>query len=292
MATSHTAQNAGREAGRQAERHGRRGLTLLARAGYLARGIVYITVGVLALLTAIQGLGMSTGGAEGGTTGARGALRALFDLPGGTWLVGAIAAGLFGYTLWRLVQGLADADNHGTDGKGLVVRTGLVASGLIHGVLAIYAASLVWIFAGSAGGGGGGGSEGATAWLMQQPWGRWVIAALGLIAIGVAASQVGKAVKRKYRDHLEPRIQDAGWLDPVARFGLTAKAVTLVLIGVFLISAAFGSGSAQSAGLPEALATLRAQPYGAYLLGVVAAGLIAFGVYGVVEARYRVIRQP
>ncbi|EKV32655.1 hypothetical protein C882_2734 [Caenispirillum salinarum AK4] len=292
-----SARQAGREAGRQAEKGGRKGLTMLARAGYAARGIVYIVVGVLAVLAAIQGLGVSTGGAEGSTTGTKGAIQAILDLPAGTWLVAAIAVGLLGFTLWRLVQGFGDADSHGSDAKGWAIRLGMVFSGIIHLGLALYAASLIWTGlamagGGSGGGGGGGGSAGVTAWIMQQPWGYWVIAAFGVIAIGVAGSQVVKAVKKKYKDKLDPRAANSGWIDKVARFGLGAKALVLAMVGVFLISAAFGSGSAQSAGLPQVLATLQAQPYGAWLLGITAAGLVAFGVFGLVQAKYRIIPQP
>lgn len=293
----HQARQAGREAGRQAEKGGRKGMTILARAGYASRGAVYIVVGVLAVLTAVQGLGVSTGGASGGTTGTKGAIQAILDLPAGTWLVGAIAVGLAGFTLWRLVQGFGDADSHGKGGKGLVIRAGLIGSGVLHAGLAAYAASLIWAGmsatgGGGSGGSGGGGKAGWTAWLMQQPWGHWVIAAFGLIAIGAAVAQVVKAVKQKYKDKLDPRAANSDWIDKVARFGLGAKALVLAMIGVFLISAAFGSGSAQSAGLPQVLATLQAQPYGAWLLGITAAGLVAFGVFGLVQAKYRIIPQP
>lgn len=291
MAVHQQARQGGREAGRKAEEGGRQGIVFAARAGYTARGIVYITVGILALLAAVQGLGMNSGGASGQTTGTKGAIQQLLDLPAGPWLVGAIAVGLAGYTLWRLIQGLADVDGHGTDTKGLAIRAGLIGSGVLHAALAAYAASLVWGTPGG-GSGGGGGSDGWTAWLLGRTWGQWLIAAFGVVAWGAAIANIVKAVKRKYRDHLHGSVQQAGWLDPVARFGLCAKAVTLTLIGLFLISAAMGYSSGQNTGLPTALATLRSQPYGAWLLGLVAAGLVSFGLYGLIEARWRTIRQP
>lgn len=279
-------------AGRKAEEGGRAGLVYAARAGYAARGVVYLVVGALAFMATVQGFG------GGETTGARGAIQQIFSLPGGTWLVGAMAVGLFGFTLWRLVQGLADVDHHGADAKGMAVRAGMVGSGLVNGALAVYAASLVWTFAttmsgGGGGGGSGGGSAGATAWLMGRTWGMWLIVAFGVIAWGVAVALVVKAVQRKYRRNLDPRVAGEGWVDGIARFGLCAKALVLALIGFFLVMAGLSGDTSQAQqGLPAALTTLRQQPYGAWLLGLTAAGLVAFGIYGLVQARYRIIRQP
>lgn len=288
---ANSARSAARDAGRGAEEGARTGLVYAARAGYAARGVVYLVVGYLALMAAIQGFG----GGGGQTTGARGAIQQILGLPGGTWLVAAMALGLFGYTLWRLVQGGADVDHHGSDAKGMAIRAGLIGTGLLNGALAIYAASLVWQVAdfGGGGSGGGSGSGGWTAWLMARTWGQWLIAAFGVVAWGVAGAQIVKAVKRKYRRNLDGRVAGERWVDVVARFGLAAKALVLALIGFFLVTAAFtGDTSEAQQGLPAALTTLRSQPYGAWLLGLTAAGLIAFGIYGLVQARYRIIRQP
>lgn len=278
-------------AGRKAEEGGRTGLVYAARAGYAARGIVYLFIGALAFMAAVQGFG------GGETTGARGAIQQIFSLPGGTWMVGAMAVGLLGFTLWRLVQGFADVDYHGADAKGMAVRAGMIGSGVVNGALAVYAASLVWTFvatmSGGGGGGSGGGSAGATAWLMGRTWGMWLIVAFGVIAWGVAVALVVKAVQRKYRRNLDPRVAGEGWVDGIARFGLCAKALVLALIGSFLVLAGLSGDTSQAQqGLPAALTTLRQQPYGAWLLGLTAAGLVAFGIYGLVQARYRIIRQP
>lgn len=295
--TGTSAGNAKAAAG-DAKSGGKKGLMVGARLGYAARGAVYIMVGVLAFLAAFN-----LGGGQ--TTGARGAIQAILDLPFGAILVGAVAVGLGGFALWRLVAAAADAGRHGRSGKGIAIRVGMAFSGLIHGVLALYAGALVWgtptasqVASGGGGGGGGGaasgGGGGYTAQLMAQPWGPWVIAGFGVIAIGVAIAQINKAVKRKYRRNLEGLVLGKGWLDPVARFGLSAKAFTLALIGLFLIGAVWigGPGSAQSAGLPAALAWVQGQPWGQWLLGLLALGLISFGAYGLIQARYRIIPDP
>lgn len=285
-----SARDAAEDVGRKAEEGGRTGLVYAARAGYAARGAVYLVIGYLALMAAIKGFG--TGSGE--TTGAKGAVQQIFTLPGGTWLVGALALGLFGYTLWRFVQGGADVDHHGSDAKGLAIRAGLIGTGVVNLALAVYAASLVWTFVGAGGGGGsGGGTSGPTAWLMARTWGQWLIGGLGVVAWGVAAAQVVKAVKCKYRRNLDPSVSHKNWVDTVARFGLGAKALVMALIGFFLVTAAMNGSSEQAQqGLPAALTTLRQQSYGAWLLGITAAGLIAFGLYSLVQARWRIIRQP
>lgn len=285
-----TAQAADR-AGAEAKDKSKKGLTAAARLGYAARGLVYLMVGVLAFMAAF---GLAGGGQ---TTGAKGAIQAFLGLPGGPWLVGAVAVGLFGFALWRLIAAAMDADRHGSGAKGIALRVGMAVSGVLHGVLGLYAASLIWAIPSAGGGGDGGdgqGSGGYTAQLMAEPWGRWVIAGFGVIAIGVAAAQVIKAVKKTYRRNLHGSVLSKGWLDPVARFGLTAKAVTLALVGVFLLGAvfAFAPGNAQRAGLPQALQWVQGQPWGQWLLGLVALGLVCFGLYGLIQARYRIIPDP
>ena len=113
---------------------GRNTIERIARFGYGARGIVYIVVGALALLAAIG---------QGGRAGdSKDALRAVLSGPFGAVLVGVIALGLAGFALWRLVEGVTDADRRGTSAKGLAVRGAHLISAAIYLGLAVSAASL------------------------------------------------------------------------------------------------------------------------------------------------------
>jgi len=260
----------------------------LARLGYAARGVVYLLVGGLAVLAA-------WGGGGGRTTDTRGALRTLLDEPFGYAMLGAIALGLVFYAVWRFIQAVMDADHHGTGAKGLAVRGGLLVSAVTHVLLALFVLSLIFGWGSGVGGGGGsgggggggGGTQGWTAWLLSQPFGPWLVAAVGLAVIGAGIAQIAKGHKEKFRRHMAMGPRTERWAVPVSRFGLYAKGLVFLIIGGFLIVAAWQHDPSEARGLGGALATLQQQVYGQILLGIVAVGLIAFGVYSLLEARYR-----
>jgi hypothetical protein len=255
----------------------------LARWGYGARGAVYCLVGGLALLAAL--------GPGGRTGGSRGALQTLLDQPFGKVWLAVIAAGLMGFALWRTVEALTDADRRGRTWKGIGVRAAHLVSGGIYLSLALFAGSL----AGGVGRSGGGEDQAAqdwTAWLLQQPFGPWLV---GFVGAGVIAAGLGfgwKAWRGNVTDRLAMPPGVAHWAVPAGRLGFAARGVVFALIGFFLLLAAQHSSSSRVRGLGGALESLQAQPYGWLLLSLTAAGLCAFGVFGFVQARYRHIDAP
>lgn len=258
----------------------------LARFGYAAKGAVYIVVGLLAA--------MAAAGSGGKTTDTRGALGTIFAQPFGRGLLGAVAVGLIGYALWRFVQAFADAENKGSDAKGIGVRIGYAGSGLIHVGLALSAAQMAFGSSGGRSSGGGGGSDraeqGWTASLMAQPFGRWLVALVGAGIIGVGLFQLYKAYTAKFRKELklaEMSGTEQTWATHSGRLGFAARGVVFGVIGIFLMLAALRSDPGQARGLGGALRALEAQPFGSLILAVVAAGLVAYGVYMFVAARYR-----
>jgi hypothetical protein len=260
---------------------GRNTIERVARLGYGARGLVYIVVGGLALLAALG---------HGGRAGdSKDALRTVLAGPFGAAVVGLIALGLLGFALWRLVEGLTDADRRGTSAKGLAVRGAhLISAGLYLG-LAASAASLSL----GLGMSGGDGMHDWTAWLLGKPFGRWLVALVGLAVVGGGFGFLGKAWRGDVTDRLALDAQArARWAGPIGRFGYAARGVAFLIIGGFLVAAAWHQRSSDAKGLAEAFALLRAQPYGWVLLGLVAAGHAAFGAFGLIQARYRHIEAP
>ncbi|KST61010.1 hypothetical protein AO398_10710 [Methylobacterium sp. GXS13] len=260
---------------------GRNTIERIARFGYGARGIVYIVVGALALLAAIG---------QGGRAGdSKDALRAVLSGPFGAVLVGVIALGLAGFALWRLVEGVTDADRRGTSAKGLAVRGAHLISAAIYLGLAVSAASLSL----GLGMSGGDGMHDGTAWLLAKPYGRWLVALGGLGVIGGGFGFLGKAWRGDVTDRLalDTQARDR-WAGPVGRSGYAARGIAFLIIGGFLVAAAWHQRSSDAKGLTEAFALLRAQPYGWILLGLVAAGHAAFGAFGLIQARYRHIDAP
>ena len=257
----------------------------LARFGYVAKGFVYGTIGILALMTAF-----SVGG--GKTTGTSGALQSISQQPFGQVLLILIAIGLVGYALWRLVQAINDPEDKGTDAKGIFARLGYLLSGIAYAGVAVNAALLA--FGNSSGGGGGSSSkQDWTATVMQQPLGRWLVGIGGAIIIGIGFYRIYRAYKIKFRKKLnlsELDNKQEEWLVNISRFGIAARGVVFIMLGFFVVQAAHQSNPQQVKGLDGALYTLTQQPFGKVLLTLMALGLVAYAVYLLLQARYRRIR--
>jgi hypothetical protein len=246
-----------------------------ARFGYATKGLVYVVVGALAL-------GVATG-VGGRTTDPPGALQEIGAQPFGRVILGFVAVGLAAYALWRLFQAVADPDREGRDASGIAARTGHVAAWLGYSVLAFTAGQLVVTS------GGGGSPKDWTASVLSLSFG-WVLV-LG-VGIGVAVyglHQLYQAHQAQFEEHLK-RGQMRKWVESLitqgGRFGLAARGVVIGIAGGFLIEAALQFDSEEASGLGGALQTLLREPFGPWLLGVVALGLVAYGLLMLAVARY------
>ena len=253
----------------------------LARAGFVAKGLVYVTIGGLAFLAAT--------GDGGETTDTRGAISKIATYPFGQILLGFLAVGLIGYAAWRIIQGIADTEHEGRGFKALIKRGSAMVSGLIHLGLAVFAAKILI----GARAENGNEAAGWTAWLMQQPFGIWLVMIAGLVAIGAGVHQFYFGLQEKFRERLHvARMsnQELKWTERAGKLGHMARGIVFGVIGCLLLVAASQHDPNQAQGLDGALDTLARQPYGPVLLGGVAVGLLAYGLYMLVEARYRKIR--
>ncbi len=258
-------------------------ITLLARLGYAAKGIVYLIIGWLAVLVAI--------GAGGKTTDQRGALQAINAEPFGKFLLAVLIVGLIGFGIWCFLQAWFDTEGKGSDIKGIIGRLGYVVTGVSYFVLAFGAFQLVTrTGTGSATKSTTASTQDVTAQLLNHSWGVAVVVIVGLIIIGVACYMFAKAYTAKFQRRLLLTGLSARFRSGViflGRFGYAALGVVFSIIGIFLIVAAVQHNPHEAKGLDTALATLAHQPFGQVLLGIVALGLVAYGVYSFFEARYR-----
>ena len=252
----------------------------LARLGFAAKGVVYLLVGALAAAAA-----WGAGSARGST----GALQTLYDEPFGRVLLGLVALGLVGYVLWRLVSAFANPDDDGAGRRAFHFVTGVT-----HAVLAVAAARMA--LTGSGGSSGGNGSAAHwTAQVMAQP--------LGVFAVGLAGSGLAlyglHQIYRGFTADVDDRLalhrlrpSAVAWVVRLGRAGLIARGIVFALMGAFLIVAALQSDPSEARDLGGALRTLEGQTYGPWLLGAVAAGLFAYGVFQLIRAKYRRLRRP
>ena len=253
----------------------------LARVGFAAKALLYCIVGGLAFRAAL-----SDGGA---TTGSQGALASLVRHPYGAPLLVVIAVGLFGYAAWRITEAVLDPERRGTGLKGLGVRSSHAVRGVFHAWLGLQAVRIAL----GAGESGGDGTERWTARALEAPLGSWLVIAVGLTVVGYGIYQLYRAWVAKLSKQLDlSRLsREAGsWLIKVSRFGLGARGAVFGVIGAYLVRAGVSHNANKAADTGEALGVIGQQPLGDWLLAVVAIGLIAYGAYEVVQARYRVIR--
>jgi hypothetical protein len=255
-----------------------RAFELLSRAGFVARGLIYAIIGILALKLAL--------GHGGKLTNQRGALHTVAHQPFGKLLLTLVAIGLAGYSLWRLVRA---AIGHGPEGSDSGIdRIGALGSGIVYGGMCVLA---VEILAGS-GGGNAGNPKQTTAGILGWQGGTWIVGIAGAVMIGVALYQGYRGVSQSFLDdtktgEMTPTVRT--WIGRLGTVGHLARMVVFGLIGIFLIKAAVDYNARAAVGLDGALAKIVHRPYGPLALGVVSAGLIAFALYSLTDARYRKI---
>ncbi len=255
-------------------------LVRFGRLGYAAKGIVYGVMGFLATMAAI--------GIGGRRTDLRGALRAIGHRPFGILSLWIIAIGLLGYAAWRLTSAATDAERRGDAPTSIAMRIGDAVRGLAYGSLGLW--TLRYITSDSAESGNQ--TRNITDRVLAMPGGRWIVIFAGLGVIGYALYQLYRSISGSFLKRLD--LSSTGrktklWVTRLGRFGIAARAIVFGIIGALLVRAGWTYNPSHAGGIKESLDTLAAQPSGTILIGVVAVGLIAFGILELATARYRVM---
>jgi hypothetical protein len=251
----------------------------LARAGFVARALLYGVIGGLAALAAF--------GYGGEATDSKGALHQMYGGPFGQGLLVATTVGLFGYGAFMLCQALWDPERTAQRGWRLAKRPWWAVVALIHGSLGVYAAQLV---AGSGGDAHDETKSRTAALLGWAPVGPWLVGAIGVGLMLGAAYGLVRAWRAKLDEQLDlSRLAGATrrWVVRLCRIGIAARACVGLVAGGFLLAAAINSDPNEAKGFGASLATLRGMPFGGWLFAAVALGLLAFGFHELVQARYR-----
>jgi len=254
-------------------------LNALARVGLVAKGVSYALVGVLAIKLAAD--------SGGKATSRQGALHTLAQHSFGKFVLVVLAFGFAAYAIWRFAQAFFDKNNDGDGAKGLAKRAGYFGRGAIYAGLTY---STIKILSGSAEQSQNQKAHKTAATVLSWPAGKWLVGAAGLVLIGVGLWNGYRAVEKKFlknwkTEQMSPTAQRWGTRSGV--IGLPARMVVFTLIGIFVVKAAYDYNPREAIGLDGALQKLASQSYGSWLLGIVAAGLLAYAVFCFFEARYR-----
>jgi hypothetical protein len=250
----------------------------LGRIGLVAKGISFGLVGVLAVLVAL--------GVGGAATDRPGVLRLLSKEWYGVIILIALGLGFGAYAAWRLAQALLDRDDEGNDFEGWAKRSGALAKGLFYGGLSLLSFSFV------AGPRGESRDEPEhTSRVFDLPLGRWLVLAVGLGLIGYGLANGYRSITGRFRKHMKTGQREREDVRPIVNvagvLGHAARMVLFSMVGFFLVRASWQYDAKEAIGIDEALAKLAQQSYGPVWLGAAAVGLFAYGVFSVLQARYR-----
>jgi len=255
-------------------------LQRLARAGLVARGLLYVVVGILAIQVA-QGHDETRADKQG-------ALQTVVRQPFGRLLVLVLAVGFAGYAAWRLVDAAVGARDEKDRRKAMLKRVGYAARGALY---AFFCGSAVKLFIWS--NKTAGSQQPQADWtgrVLNWPGGTWVVEAVGLAVIGSGLYVGWRGLSGKFRKRLkayEMGHAERRWVRGIGTVGMVARMVVWMMIGIFLIAAARHHDPGQAVGIDGALKRLAQHSYGPLLLSIVACGLCAYGLYSFAEARYR-----
>jgi hypothetical protein len=247
----------------------------IVRLGYAAKGLIYTLVGLLAFRLAV-GLG-------GRITDASGVLQAFVPQPFGRMVLAAVGTGLLAYGVWHGVVAVVGRRRNRVRSEW--IERGLMAiKGFVYGSVGWEALQLVFEARAESPS-----AEEVAHEAMQVPFGDWLILLVGIGVASYGLAQIWMAWTNRFDEEVDvPRLRREGlaWMLRVGRAGVGARGLILMVMGLALVRAGVAERASQASGMAESLWTLFAQPYGDWLLAATGAGLVCYGAFEVLNARY------
>jgi Domain of Unknown Function (DUF1206) len=246
-----------------------------ARVGFISRGSVYLLIGALALMAAF--------GAGGSMSDTSGAFSAVAQAPFGEVLLWIVGFGIIGIVMWSFIEAVQDPGHTDSLMKSAFRRLTHVISGIIYGALS-YNAFMIAMHAKS----GSGSEQSTSAKLLSQPFGQWIIGIVGAIIIGFALHEMYIAVTGKFtKDFKRHEMSEKEWEAgrKAGRMGIFSRGFVFLFVGYFFTQTAITADPDKTKGLDGALSEIAQQPYGQWILAVVAAGLFLYGVYQILKGK-------
>jgi hypothetical protein len=247
----------------------------LARAGLTARGVIYILIGLIAVLVA---LGQSKREAD-----QLGALQLLAGKSYGLVALWLLGIGFAAYALWRLSEA---AFGVAGEGRGAGPRLKSLGRAIVYAFFSYLTFTVISGTAHSQ----SKKQQDVTATAMRHPDGRVLVGIIGAAIVIAGLVLIMEGIRKKFMKYLQTARMSARTRKIVKALGMTgtiARGVVFALTGVGVIAAAITHKASESGGIDKALLTLRNQPFGEFLMLLAALGLLIFGVYGLCEARWR-----
>ncbi|WP_375290362.1 DUF1206 domain-containing protein [Qipengyuania sp.] len=248
--------------------------TWAVRVGYFSRAILYSVLGIIALTQT-----------DRIAEGTNGIFRAIENFPAGNVILWLMVFGLVAYALFRLCSLIFDIENEGSDKKGWAKRIGHTGSAIAHFALAYAAYQFATSSEGSSGGASGGGAQQAASGVLSFEFGGIVLGLLGLALLATGVFQFKKAWTGEFMNRIGPGAPNGTKI--LGSAGYFARGIVYFVIGYSLLKAGFGSGgSDQIKTLGDAVASLADD---GLWFTITAIGLLMFGLFSLVLARYRII---
>jgi len=251
-----------------------------ARFGLISKGIVYALSGTLSLMAALHISERDEKHAD-----RAGVFNLVYEQPMGRLLLGIIAVGLLCYAYWRLFQGIKDTEKKGSDLKGLVRRSAYLFSGLLYLSVAFYAAKIVLTSHQQ----NGDGKKALAQTLLAHPFGQLLMGIGAVIMIGSGISQFYRALSGSYKKHVQKysNTNARSLLIRMGRLGYIARGIVWLMIGWFFLKAAYDVSPNEAGDTGSMFSRIESGPYGSFVLAVLALGLISYGIFMFIRARYQ-----
>lgn len=272
-------------------------LITIGKAGWVAKGVVYVLIGVIAVPIALRGLGSSSGsGSTGDEASRQGALAEIAENSFGGVLLIVVALGLGLYALWRLTTALMPGDN--SEAETWIHRVAYLFSAAVYGFLAWSALSFAISDSGGTGSGGGGGGstlERGSRWMLERSGGRWILGLFAVVGFGVAGYFAYKGVDKKFLEQIDESgagSRERTLIETLGVFGWIGRSITVALLSAFVLDAAINANPDDARGLDQALRETAESWWGAALVLVAGVALIAYGAFAAISARRRRLIGP
>jgi len=253
------------------------------RFGLIAKGFVYSLSGFLAFLAAFE-----IGNVNEHDGSNNGIFSFIYERPLGKIALAIVALGLICYTIWRYIEAIKDTEKKGSNTKGLMKRAAYFFSGTAYAGLAFVAIRFLVTQESS----NGNSQQKFAAELLSKPFGQWLVAIVAVIIIGIGAWQAFMALSGKYKKHvMQSNLggKAQGFVLRAGKVGYISRGIVWMIIGWLFIKAAFTHDAKQAGGTENAFQWLKESSYGSYLLAAVAVGLLCYGLFMFVRARYQPI---